>query len=242
MSQEHPKTEITLNSNRALTRPVVGALVNRGLTDLEATENADQWLEIASEHFSRDCDKLMALHDSQKINYRTKRGRKPLETWLESTEHSTNMSAYIDCLRRAAAAKPDYAKPLMEIAKAYLSGWGVAKSRDEALRLLRVVSAVASPDNLCDMCFMIEYEVAGCDGPWAEGMGEIERWYRRAAEQGDETGQFHLAEMYAEGAGGLKQDYELAKYWYTKAAENGEFPPAEYFLKHFRKKRQKKAK
>jgi TPR repeat protein len=183
----------------------------------------------------------MAVIDSNKINFRTKKGRKPLDTWSESTEHRANMSAYIDCLLRAVAAKPDYAKPQIEIAAAYLKGWGVAESRDEALRLLRAAASLATPDDLCEMSHQIEYEVAGSD-PWPEGMREANTWYRQAAEQGDETGQFHVAEMYAEGAGGLQQDYELAKYWYTKAAENGEFPPAEYFLKHFRKKREKKAK
>lgn len=241
MSPEHPETEITLNPSRSLTRPSVGALVNRGLADLEATVNADQWLEIASEYLSKDCDKLMAFHKDQKINYRTKKGRKPLDTWSESVEHRANMNAYIDCLRRAAAAKPDYAKPLIEIAEAYLNGWGVAESRDEALRILCAAAALASPDDLCEISHQIEYEVAGGD-PWPEGMREAETWYRRAAEEGNETGQFKLAEMYAEGKCGLQQDYELAKYWYTKAAENGEFPPADYFLKHFRKKRQEKAK
>ena len=170
--------------------------------------------------------------DSHKINYRTKRGRKPLDKWLESPEHRTNMSAYIDCLRRAAAAKPDYARPQIEIAEAYLKGWGVEESRDEALRLLRAAAALATPDDLCEMSHQIECAVAGGD-PWPEGMRGAETLYRRAAEQGDATGQFNLGEMYSKGEGGLQKNYELAKFWFSKAAEDGDFPPVEYALRAY---------
>jgi TPR repeat protein len=183
----------------------------------------------------------MAVLDSNKINFRTKKGRKPLDTWSESTEHRANMSAYIDCLLRAAAAKPDYAKPQIEIAAAYLKGWGVEESRDEALRLLRAAASLATPDDLCEMSYQIEYEVAGSD-PWPEGMREAETWYRRAAEQGYATGQFNLGEMYSKGEGGLQKNYELAKFWFGKAAEGGDFPPTEYALRAYWDEQQSKSK
>jgi len=231
VSSESTNTEILLTTSGKLTRPAVNALASRGLSDLEATEIADKWLETASEHFSRDVDGLMAVLNSNKINYRTKRGRKPLDTWLESPEHRSNMSAYIDCLWRAVAAKPDYAKPQIKVAEAYLKGWGVSESRDEALRLLRAAAASARPDDLCEMSHQIESEVAGGE-PWPEGMTEAETWYLRAAEQGDSGAQYNLGKKYCEGEGGFDKNYELAKYWFTKAAEDeeGGFPPAEYLL------------
>lgn len=232
MSPENPNTEILLTTSGELTRPAVNALAHRGLADLEAIENADRWLALASEHFSRDGKQLLAVLDSQKIDFRTAKGGKPVDTWFRSADHRENMSAYIDCLRRASAAKPDYPKPLMDIAAAYLNGWGVATSRDEALLLLRTTAAVASPDDLWRMSFIIGKEVAGRD-PWPEGMTEAEKWCRRAADQGHAGGQHSLGKMYSEGAGGLQKDYELAKYWFSKAAENGEFPPAEDELQFY---------
>ena len=231
MSSESTNTEILLTTSGKLTRPAVNALASRGLSDLEATEIADKWLETASEHFSRDVDGLRAVLKSNKINFRTKRGRMPFDKWLQSSEHCANMSAYIDCLRRAVAAKPDYAKPQIKVAEAYLKGWGVSESRDEALRLLRAAAALASPDDLDEMSHQIESEVAGGD-PWPEGMREAETWYRSAAEQGHSGAQYSLAKMYCEGEGGLQKNYELAKYWFSKTAEDqeGGFPPAEYLL------------
>ena len=49
---------------------------------------------------------------------------------------------------------------------------------------------------------------------------EAVKWYRRAAEQGDATGQANLAACY-ENARGVEQDLKEAVKWYFKAAEQG---------------------
>jgi TPR repeat protein len=49
---------------------------------------------------------------------------------------------------------------------------------------------------------------------------EAVKWYRKAAEQGDELAQFNLGVMYDNGQGVAKDDVEAAK-WYRKAAEQG---------------------
>ncbi len=44
--------------------------------------------------------------------------------------------------------------------------------------------------------------------------------YRQAAQRGDAGAQFKLAECYAEGDG-VQKSLQTAKYWYKKAAEQG---------------------
>ena len=49
---------------------------------------------------------------------------------------------------------------------------------------------------------------------------EAVKWYRKAAEQGNASGQCDLGWMYQNGYG-VTQDYAEALYWYRKAAEQG---------------------
>ncbi len=49
---------------------------------------------------------------------------------------------------------------------------------------------------------------------------EAVRWSKKAAEQGDATGQNNLGTCYSDGVGVEKDKYEAVK-WYRKAAENG---------------------
>jgi len=46
------------------------------------------------------------------------------------------------------------------------------------------------------------------------------KWYRLAAEQGDQLGQCSLGEMYYEGRG-VPQDYVIAHMWVNLAASQG---------------------
>ena len=49
---------------------------------------------------------------------------------------------------------------------------------------------------------------------------ESENWYRKAAEQGFDEGQYALGDMYYNGWG-VQQDYTEAAKWLRKAAEQG---------------------
>ena len=46
------------------------------------------------------------------------------------------------------------------------------------------------------------------------------QWYRKAAEQGDVRGQFHIGRMYEQGKG-VPQDYVVAHMWYNLVAARG---------------------
>jgi TPR repeat protein len=54
-------------------------------------------------------------------------------------------------------------------------------------------------------------------------LGEAVRWFRQAADQGDDTAQFYLGVMYSEGRG-VPQSYAEAAEWYRLAAERGNAP------------------
>lgn len=68
-----------------------------------------------------------------------------------------------------------------------------------------------------------------------EGLGvtkdakEAVKWYRKAAEQGNETAQFNLGLCYILGDG-TKKDYHEADKWLKKAADQGN-EDAKEFLK-----------
>ena len=53
-----------------------------------------------------------------------------------------------------------------------------------------------------------------------EDDAEAMKWFRKAAEQGDATGQYNLGVMYANGEG-VPEDYVLAYAWWNLAAARG---------------------
>jgi TPR repeat protein len=234
MNPTDPGKQIVLKSPDRLTHSAGRTLISRGLADLESSESADQWLAKAEEHFSKDANKLIAMGKSV-----GKWSMRKLTAWNKSDEHRANISAYFDCLQRAAAAKPNYPRTLMELAKAHLNGWGVRENRGEALRLLRSAAAFACPDELWEMSWTIKHDIAGGD-PWPEGMCEAKKMCRKGADLGHAGAQYSLGEMYVKGEGGLQCDDELALFWFKKAAENGEFPPAEGQLQYWKSKKGEK--
>lgn len=58
---------------------------------------------------------------------------------------------------------------------------------------------------------------------------EALNWFKKAAEQGDAKGQYHLGQMYTEGKAGLKESEKDASVWYKKSADQG-YAPAQYYL------------
>jgi hypothetical protein len=54
-------------------------------------------------------------------------------------------------------------------------------------------------------------------------LGEAARWFRQAADRGDDVAQFYLGVMYSEGRG-VPQSYAEAAEWYRLAAERGNAP------------------
>lgn len=231
MNPDDPSKEIVVRSSSTLARIATRSLASRGLADLESTERADEWLAKGEEHFSKEVNKLTSV-----VKGKGKSSMRRLSAWYKSEEHHAIMNAYSHCLRQAVAASPMYPKALIELAKAHLNGWGVEESRDQALGLLRSAAMSATSDELWDMTWIIKHELTGGD-PWPEGMQEAQKMCRKGAEQGNAGAQYSLGEMYVKGEGGLLCDDDLALFWFRKAAENGEFPPAEGQLQYWKSKK-----
>jgi hypothetical protein len=51
---------------------------------------------------------------------------------------------------------------------------------------------------------------------------QAETWYKKAAEQGNLSGELHLAALYRDGGRGFPRDMAQAAAWYKKAAEQGD--------------------
>lgn len=58
-------------------------------------------------------------------------------------------------------------------------------------------------------------------------------WYRKAAEQGNASGQYHLGNMYALGEG-IEKDFVKALYWFGRAAENNHLPAVRFLANAYK--------
>ncbi|MEZ0224851.1 MAG: tetratricopeptide repeat protein [Alphaproteobacteria bacterium] len=58
----------------------------------------------------------------------------------------------------------------------------------------------------------------------APDLEQAEKWYRKAAEQGNTEAQYRLGSLYYRGKGGLRQNYEEAYFWFILAAKAGSKP------------------
>jgi hypothetical protein len=94
----------------SLARIGTASLAQRGLSDLQKSEEADQWLQKASESFSETVEKMTPF---------LKLGIEKMQEYFESKVYRDLMADYISFLHRAVAASPDYPKALYELAK-----WG----------------------------------------------------------------------------------------------------------------------
>jgi hypothetical protein len=131
-------------------------------------------------------------------------------TWFGRVEHlHTNMPA----LRIALAAW---------IIVAWVCGTTIAYTED---------GGVASGEELVPKPKSVQTQriIVPGSGPFAEGWAaesrgdyvEAEKWYRKAAEQGNAAAQSHLGFMYDYGLGVPQNPAEAMK-WYRKAAAQGE--------------------
>ena len=197
---------------------------------------ADQFLQRAEECFSVSVDRMWPY---------LKDGR--YQEANEDEQHCSLMKEYFLYLQRAVDSSPNYPKALYELAKAYLKGFGVEEDGAQALRLLCRAGEFATAEELWEMSYDISEGVR--DGVLrVEDMKVAERFCRKSAEQGHAGGQYNLGALYAKGGlfadgdSGLPRDRTLAMYWLRKAAENGEFPPAENEIRHLWKIGRRRAK
>lgn len=93
-----------------------------------------------------------------------------------------------------------------------------------ALNELKKLAGVGNTEIQIELGQMYFYG-EGVTSDYAESV----KWYRKAAEQGDEVAQYRLGCVYAAKNLGVEQDYVEAYNWWCKAAEQG-YAKAEYML------------
>lgn len=110
------------------------------------------------------------------------------------------------------AAEQGYASAQTNLGHMYDCGDGVPRDKTKAEELFRNAAEqgfARAQTRLGFMCWM------------EQNHAEAVKWYRKAAKQGDSSGQYFLGEMYEEGQGVRQDDYEAMK-WFRKAAEQGD--------------------
>lgn len=127
----------------------------------------------------------------------------------------------------------------------YENGYGVPVMNDMAIKYYTVAAETGDPSaqfNLGRLYYMIgneKYRAKGPGGVFVELVPPIEpyeedvlaeKWFRAAAEQGNEKAQFGLGELLMSGIGVKRstQTYEEGKNWMKKSAANGFKPAIDY--------------
>jgi uncharacterized protein len=117
----------------------------------------------------------------------------------------------IELLETAVNAGSPEAMSLLGVS--YEHGLGVEKDHSKALALWRSAAHLGNVDAQCSLGSELIQSAA--PGEVAEGV----RWLRAAAEQGNYSAHYALADLYETGKGGLPQDKREAEKHRTTAAE-----------------------
>lgn len=96
----------------------------------------------------------------------------------------------------------------------------VAYNKGDIATAINNWKAVALKGNLMAQLHLGQMYQMGDGGLVPINLEEAAFWFRKAAEQGDESGQCFLAFMYKMG-NGVPKDPALAMYWFQKSAEQG---------------------
>lgn len=110
------------------------------------------------------------------------------------------------------AARKGNAGALLNMGLIYREGLGVNADQDKALNYFQQAAYAG------------QFKSNRYIGLYFSEHGDAKRavsYYQKAADQGDITSQFYLGQAYQYGKG-IKQDFELAKYWYEKSASRGD--------------------
>jgi TPR repeat protein len=88
-----------------------------------------------------------------------------------------------------------------------------------AMKRTLVALALMFVANLAAMPARADFE-SGLEAYTVGSFEQAAREWAPLAEKGDAAAQYHLGLLYEEGQG-LKQDYDLARFWYLRAAQKG---------------------
>lgn len=107
--------------------------------------------------------------------------------------------------------------------------YGVQPVQGKATYVVTISRGAISdqPTTAQDCKLMADDYYVGYNGK-SQNYAEAAKWYRKAAEQGDQLAQYNLGIMYSQGQG-VTTDINQAATWYLKSAQNG-YSAAQYNL------------
>lgn len=167
------------------------------------TAEAVKWFQLASDQGHPKGQSLMAAMYSSGWD-----GVVPKDTTIGDELHRKSFQGFA----QRAEAGDDRAQ--YELAEAYSSGNGVARSHTEAAKWYRVSADQGNPQAQYQVAQAYEYG-RGVPQSYTEAI----RWYRQAADQGYVTAQYTLGHQYREGKGVPPSITEAVKWWRLAAGQ-----------------------
>jgi TPR repeat protein len=190
MSSDDEKTASLVPSpSHALSRAGSTSLVQRGMQDWLAAEDAEQWLKKGLEFSAQ------GLHEEAALWY-----RKAAERGLASAQYSLGSAYELGCgvpqddhqkaLWYRRAAEQGHTTAQIGLGLAYWYGYGVPKDDNQAAAWIRKAAEHGDPGGQFGLALV-----------YLEGKGvprdseQAVFWLRKAAEQGDEAAKAALAKL-----------------------------------------------
>lgn len=113
------------------------------------------------------------------------------------------------------AADGGYPMAQFTLANMYMKGDGVARNEPQAVALFEKAAAQNHPQAQYNLG-VYHYGLGG-----EEGFTAAEKWFLKAARQGESSAQYALGNLYSAPHDGIRLDRVRACAWYTLAAANG---------------------
>ena len=214
MSYEDEKTTgLVPSTSSALSRVESKSLVQRGMQDWLAAEEAERWLNRGLELLAqRKFDEIFAcferglkiLPQDAKLQYYVGRAYE----WGHGVPEDRGQAALF--FRKA--AEQGLASAQNDLAFAYECGRGVPKDDNQAAFWYRKAADQGDADSQFMLAVMYQ---EGRGVPYNPEQAVF--WFRESAEQDDAGAQIMLGGIYEAGEF-VPQDYAQAAYWYLKVA------------------------
>ena len=110
------------------------------------------------------------------------------------------------------SAAQGHVRAIKQLIHCYKNGIGVEKDENKVIEYYEKIIEMGEKDEIVNFGHFYEHVVCNYD--------KAIYYYRMAAEQGDDVGQYNLGIMYDYGTG-VEEDENTAIYWYRKAARQG---------------------
>jgi len=226
MSQQwETKTALTTSPSLALASPDSSRLVRRGIDDLAASTEAEEWFENGLALWNQE--KYLEAVRCFARSLRRNSNHPAAHFYVGLAFHQGIGVPQKDPAQAAIcwqkAAELGNAQAQNNLAVAYEQGLGVARDYESAVFWFR--KAAAQNDPTAQFNLGVLYEIGR---GVSEDLEQAARWYEKGAEQGCAAAQYNLGSMFRLGRG-VVEHAARAAWWYRRAAQQ-DHPTAQFNL------------